>query len=119
MKQKILKLLANTIEGISSSETPEKLADSLFEIVDDFVQVKYSSIFLWDTTHGKLKLYKNKGFSENDKVYSEKSAMDRHPGWVFKNRKSLHIPDMSAKDVPGFVTSGKRAFEVKSRLWVP
>ena len=119
MKQEILKILADTIEGISSSDSPEELADSLFEIVDNFVQVEYSSIFLWDTNNEKLKLYKNKGFSENDKLYSEKSAMDRHPGWVFKNRKSLHIPDMSAKDVPGFVTSGKRAFEVKSRLWVP
>jgi hypothetical protein len=87
VKQEILKILANTIEGISSSETPKKLADSLFEIVDDFVQVKYSSIFLWDTTHGKLKLYKNKGFSENDKVYSEKSAMDRHPGWGIQKSK--------------------------------
>jgi signal transduction histidine kinase/CheY-like chemotaxis protein len=64
-------------------------------------------------------LYANKGFSEEDKIYSEKTAMERHPGWVFTNREALVINDMQTENVPSYVQSGKREFVVRSRLWMP
>lgn len=118
-KEYTLDLLHRLTESIASAVDTKSLCDGLFKVVDDFVVVKYSGIYLWDFDKGGLKLYNTKGFSEEDRKNSDESVMERHPGWVFKNRKSLHIPDMSVKDIPDFVKSGKRAFEVRSRLWVP
>lgn len=118
-KRNILDTLNNLTESIASADNPVDLCSSLFKVVDDFVEVRYSGIYLWDFHEAKLKLYNTKGFTDEDRVNSEKSAINRHPGWVFKHRKSLHIPDMRDEEVPNFVNSNKRSFNVLSRLWIP
>jgi signal transduction histidine kinase/CheY-like chemotaxis protein/HPt (histidine-containing phosphotransfer) domain-containing protein len=118
-KDHILSVLNNLTESIASASDAESLCDALFKIVDDFVDVRYSGIYLWDFKENRLKLYNTKGFSTEDRINSEKTALERHPGWVFKNRKSLHIKDMMAENVPTFINSNKRTFPVQSRLWVP
>jgi len=118
-KSHTLSVLHNLTEAIISADDAQSLSNALFNVVDDFVKVRHSAIFLWDFKEERLRLYKAKGFSKEDRIYSEKTAMERHPGWVFQNRKPLHIRDMSQNDLPKFITSGKRAYTVKSRLWVP
>ncbi len=118
-KRNILSVLHTLTESISSAADAQFLCDALFKVVDDFVEVHYSAIYLWDFQEGRFKLFNTKGFSEEERISSEKTAFERHPGWVFKHRKSLHIPDMSAEDVPDYVQSSKRTFHVQSRLWVP
>lgn len=106
-------------DAISKASDAQSLADALFKVVDDFVDVPYSSIFLWDFKENKLKLLANKGFNEQDKKHSEESAMERHPGYVFTHRVPIHIRDMESEQVPSYVQSGKRSFQVRSRLWLP
>lgn len=118
-KQESLKLLSNIADSISKATDAQTLSDALFRVVDDFVDVPYSSIFLWDFQENRLRLYANKGFSQEDRLSSERTAMDRHPGWVFTHREALHVRDMDNEPVPGFVQSGPRAFKVRSRLWLP
>ena len=118
-KKESLAILNKVAEAITTASDAQSLADALFKVVDDFIDVPYSSIFLWDFKEERLRLYANKGFSEEDKKYSEVTAMERHPGWVFKNRQPLHVRDMDKEKTPAFVKSGKRQFEVKSRLWLP
>jgi signal transduction histidine kinase/CheY-like chemotaxis protein len=117
--QNILDTLERLTGSIASASSAEELCDAMFKVVDDFVEVKFSGIYLWDFQEARLKLYNTKGFTEEDRINSERTAYDRHPGWVFKHRKSLHIPDMSADDVPDFINSSERTFHVRSRLWVP
>lgn len=119
LKKESLIILNKVAEAITTAGDAQSLADALFKVVDDFIDVPYSSIFLWDFKQEKLRLYANKGFTEEDKKYSEDTAMERHPGWVFKNRQPLSVQDMSAGNIPSYVKSGKRNFEVKSRLWFP
>jgi signal transduction histidine kinase/CheY-like chemotaxis protein/HPt (histidine-containing phosphotransfer) domain-containing protein len=118
-KKESLNFLSTITEAIATAGDPQLLADALFKVVDEFINVPYSSIFLWDFKENRLRLYANKGFSEEDKIYSENSAMERHPGWVFTNREPLVINDMQTENVPYYVKSGKREFEVRSRLWMP
>lgn len=106
-------------ELIVTATDAESLSRALYEIIDGYIEVPHSALFLWDSKEAKLKLYGNSGFSEDELVEVENTALDRHPGWVFKNQKPLHIPDMDKEGVPSFVTSSKRSFEVKSRLWIP
>ena len=118
-KSHTLSVLHNLTEAIISATDAHSLSNALFNVVDDYVSVEHSAIFLWDFNENRLRMYKSKGFSDKDMAYSEKTAMERHPGWVFQNRKPLHIRDMSEEDVPKFVTSGKREYTVRSRLWIP
>jgi signal transduction histidine kinase/DNA-binding response OmpR family regulator len=118
-KKESLNFLSNITDAIATASDAQSLADALFKVVDEFINVPYSSIFMWDFKENRLKLYVNKGFSEEDKIYSEKTAMERHPGWVFTNREPLVINDMQTENVPSHVKSGKREFEVRSRLWMP
>jgi len=118
-KKETLNILSSIAEELATAKDAQSISDALFKVVDGFIDVPYSSIFLWDFKQNKLRLYANKGFTEEDKKYSEETAMDRHPGWVFKNRQLLHVEDMETQPVPYYVKSGKRAFEVKSRLWMP
>jgi signal transduction histidine kinase len=118
-KKESLNLLSNIADSISKATDAQTLSDALFRVVDDFVDVPYSSIFLWDFQENRLRLYANKGFSQEDRLSSERTAMDRHPGWVFTHREALHVRDMDNEPVPGFVQSGPRAFKVRSRLWLP
>lgn len=106
-------------ELLVTANDAESISKALYSIIDGYIDVPHSALFLWDTKDAKLKLYGSSGFSEDELVEVESTALDRHPGWVFKNQKPLHIPDMDKEDVPSFVTSSKRSFEVKSRLWVP
>jgi len=118
-KQETLHILNTVAEALSTATDAQSISNALFTIVDNFIDVPYSSIFLWDFDQNRLRLYANKGFTEEDKRYSEETAMERHPGWVFINKQPLHIRDMQTEQVPDYVRSGKRAFEVRSRLWMP
>ena len=109
---KIAELLVTANDGNSISK-------ALYSIIEGYIVVPHSALFLWDPNEAKLKLFGSNGFTEEELIEVEETALDRHPGWVFKNQKPLHIPDMEKEDVPSFVTSSKRSFEVKSRLWVP
>jgi signal transduction histidine kinase/CheY-like chemotaxis protein/HPt (histidine-containing phosphotransfer) domain-containing protein len=118
-KRESLNFLNAITEAIATASDAQSLSDALFKVVDEFINVPYSSIFLWDFKENRLRLYANKGFSEEDKIYSENTAMERHPGWVFTNREALVINDMQTETVPNYVKSGKREFVVRSRLWMP
>jgi signal transduction protein with GAF and PtsI domain len=95
-KKESLNFLSSITEAIATASDAQSLADALFNVVDNFINVPYSSIFLWDFKEDRLRLYANKGFSEEDKIYSENTVMDRHPGWVFTNREPLVINDMDS-----------------------
>ena len=118
-KRESLNFLSTITEAIATASDAQSLSDALFKVVDEFINVPYSSIFLWDFKENRLRLHANKGFSEEDKIYSENTAMERHPGWVFTNREALVINDMQTETVPNYVKSGKREFVVRSRLWMP
>lgn len=106
-------------ELLATANDANSISNALYSIIDGYIDVPHSALFLWDPKEAKLKLYGSNGFSDEELIEVENTALDRHPGWVFKNQKPLHIPDMDKEDVPSFVTSSKRSFKVKSRLWVP
>ncbi len=95
------------------------LADALIQIVNLFVDVQYCGVFFWEPHEQKLKMYASRGFTKQEQKESERTAMDRHPGWVFKNQEPLLIQDMDLEETPTFAKSSKRSFIVKSRLWLP
>ena len=106
-------------ELLSTAHDAQSISDALYKIIEGFIDVPHSALLLWDTQSAKLRLFGSQGFTDEERIEVERTALDRHPGWVFKNQKPLNIPDMDAEGIPSFVNSSKRSFLVKSRLWVP
>jgi signal transduction histidine kinase/CheY-like chemotaxis protein len=114
-----LELLNEITEVVSKASSPHELSTALFPLVDSLVTVHYAAIYLWDFDEERLRMFASKGFSAEDIANSEKTAIERHPGTVYRDKIRLHIPDMSGDQIPNYVNSGIRSFDVKSRLWEP
>jgi signal transduction histidine kinase/CheY-like chemotaxis protein len=96
--------------------------DALVHLIDDVIHrtvpVEYHGLYLIDPETGAFRLPFARGFSEEERVEAERTAMDRHPGWVLRHRRVLHVPDVHA-DGDQRTSSSKRSFVVRSRLWIP
>ncbi|MFO0604908.1 MAG: ATP-binding protein [Polyangiales bacterium] len=87
-------------------------------IADELLGIEYWGLYLYDAAAGRLRLMADTGFTPDDRVQAERTAMERHPGHVFRTREALHVPDVEA-DTDGISRTGPRSFVVRSRLWVP
>ncbi|MGC6494520.1 MAG: response regulator [Myxococcota bacterium] len=96
--------------------------DSLVALVDELIRstvnVPYYGLYLIDHRTGEFRLPVTHGFTAEEKAEAERTAMDRHPGWVLRNHKTLHVPDVEA-DQQRRTRSSRRGFTVRSRLWIP
>lgn len=112
----VLDELSNIGDMLSSSFDNKELSYKFLDILDRLITVEYAGLYLWNEEEKKLELFVSKGFTEQDKIEAEKTAMNRHVGWVYKNQEILNIPDAS-KDKRSI--TGKRSFKVGSRVWIP
>ena len=114
----VLKRLNEFSQRFAKITTLEQLASSVSEVMEDLLDIESSGLYLFDFDEKKFKLLIAKGFTDEEREDAEKTAMDRHPGHVFKTGKNLNIPD-TENDPEGLSISSKRSFVVRSRLYVP
>jgi len=110
-----LDIIASNLSSIRDLKT---LASSINKIVDSIVDVKYNGFYLLCQETQKLKIFYAKGFTKKEMQKAEESAMERHPGWVLKNKKMLLISD-TLKEKQGQSKDSTRSFVVRSRVWLP
>ena len=94
------------------------LTSSVEKIIDNIVEVPYTGLYLFDPVSKGLKLYCAKGFTKAEQKEAERTAMERHPGEVFMNQKTLIIDDVESDCLKQSLSS-ERSFRVRSRLWLP
>ena len=63
-KSHTLSILHNLTEAIASATDASTLSNALFNVVDDFVKVEHSAIYLWDFQEERLRMFKSKGFTK-------------------------------------------------------
>ncbi|MDG2080245.1 MAG: PAS domain-containing protein [Bacteroidales bacterium] len=115
---KIFKSLNSYAEYFAGVKTQYDLAVGIERVIDELFDQQYSGIYLYDLEAKKLRLHIARGFTEEERLEAERTAMDRHPGDVFRSNKVLYIPDTD-KDKTGATTTSKRSFNVKSRIYAP
>ena len=81
-----LKEIAATLASVSDQQT---LSDSIGQMIDKIVQVRYIGLYLLEQESGILRMLLAKGFTKKEQALAEATAFERHPGWVFKNKKML------------------------------
>ena len=102
----------------SSIHSMDELAAKVEEVLDDLIDIEFSGLYLFDFNDQRLKLLVARGFNEQELKEAERTAMDRHPGHVFRTKKILNIPD-TENDPEQRSISSARSFIVRSRLFVP
>lgn len=86
--------------------------------LDELLGMDYSGLYLYNEALGKLELLVAKGFTEQERLAAESTAMERHPGKVFKTGEGWYIPDV-LNDPTYTTTDSDRSFQVRSRLYYP
>jgi signal transduction histidine kinase/ActR/RegA family two-component response regulator/putative methionine-R-sulfoxide reductase with GAF domain len=114
----VLKKLNRFSQSVARITTIEELASGVSKVMDDLFKIESSGLYLYDFQEKKLKLLIAKSFTDEERTEAEHTAMDRHPGYVFKTGKILNIPD-TENDPERLTSSSARSFEVRSRLFVP
>lgn len=110
--------MADFAASFALANTLEDLADVAETMIERFMEVEYNGLYLWDFQEQRLRLLYAHGFTAEERVEAERTAMERHPGQVFRSGQYLHVPDTHA-DSTRRTRSSPRRFEVRSRLFMP
>jgi signal transduction histidine kinase len=110
--------LAAVTARFSTIHDYESLVREVRAIIDELIAVEHWGVYLYDALSRRLRLALCSGFTETERREAERSAMERHPGYVFRSRVMLHVPDVE-HDPDGLTMSSPRSFVVRSRLWIP
>ena len=94
----------------------DSLAREVQSVIDSVTECEYSGLYLLDPTTQTFRLPIAKGFTDEERREAQRTAMDRHPGRVVREQRVIHVAD-TQKDAS--TQSSRRAFEVRSRLWLP
>ena len=114
----LLERLNRFTSSSSSIQTLSELAIKVEEVLDDLMNIEFSGLYLYDFQDHRLKLLVAKGFTEEEQREAERTAMERHPGNVFRTKTILNIPDIE-NDPEQRSVSSTRSFIARSRLFVP
>jgi len=116
-KHALIGLLESIATDLSLVENIAELGAMVESTVERVLDVSFTGIYLFDTQSGRLRLLFARGFTEEERAEAERTAMDRHPGEVFRTGKMLHVPDTDKE--PDKSTTSDRSFVVRSRLYLP
>ena len=110
---------AHVAGRIGGATTLSELALSCEEILGHFTEVERHALYLLDFDTGLLRLFHASGFTEEERLAAEATALDRHPGWVLRNLQPLVVAD-TALEPPGSPSvDSPRSFILRSRMWLP
>ncbi len=95
-----------------------ELLQSTEKLFEELLPLEYSGLYLFNDQSQKLELKIAHGFTEEERQIAEDTAMDRHPGIVFKSSNQIYIPDTIA-DTDQTTIDSPRSFVVRCRLYQP
>lgn len=111
-------ILAEYLDRFSLVNSQQDLVDICREIFDQKLPSEYTGLYMWSEREQRLRMMISTGFSEEETREAERTAMDRHPGKVFRSGEAILINDT---EEPGadWSQDSKRSFRVRTRLAMP
>ena len=109
------------IEKFEAVISMDSLAQTIVDVCENVVEHDSMGCYLIDPDDpvAGVKLRAQKGLSPTEIKLANDSAMQRHPGIVMRNKKSLLIRDTKRDDQEVISSSSPRHMTVRSRAWVP
>ena len=114
----IIKRLDQFASSFSRINTLEEMIDSIEKILEEVFSPEHTGLYLFDSNDNRLKLFYAKGFSPSEYIRADETAMDRHPGKVYRSGEMYHVADTQVSP-PDQVMHSDRSFIVRSRLYLP
>ena len=115
----LVSLLTEVAAKLASARSFDEMASAVLAVLEQVVTVEYTGFFSVDPIDGRLKLCAARGFSESERLDAERTASERHPGWVVRNGQMLHVPDTDADEPKRTTDSPGHKIKLRSRLYVP
>lgn len=115
----LVSLLTDAAGQLAAVKSFAEMGATVFAVIDQMVTVEYGGFFCLDPVDGQLRLYTVRGFSEEERKEAERTAADRHPGWVIRTGQMLHVPDIDADVEKRTTDSAGHKRKLRSRLFVP
>jgi PAS domain S-box-containing protein len=106
------------VESFANLDSLEVLIDTIKTQLELVAQHDTTGLYLYNEKEHKLKLFYAKGFSKVEKANAELTAMQRHPGHVFRTGEILWVNDQDTEHNPFSIDSIKKS-HTRSRLYVP
>lgn len=111
--------LSNILMRLVQAENEFEITRLLNSVFDNFPQIKYVGLYLkHEIEEEKLYMPYAYGFEIEEARSANRSAEERHPGYVMRNKEVLHIPDTEKFQGLTMSELGRKT-EVRSRLWIP
>ena len=114
----IIKRLDQFASNFSSINTLEEMIYSIEKILEEVFSAEHTGLYLFDPIENRLKLFYAKGFSQAEFKKADETAMDRHPGMIYKSGKMYYVPD-TYENPSDQENQSERSFTVRSRLYLP
>jgi len=99
---------------ITQSTSLHELVASIYEILKKDFDFKSTGFYFLNPESGKLELLLAEGLTQQEIEDAESTAMDRHPGWVIRNKRTY----LSTRDTQA-PTEFQKRLHLVSRLYSP
>ncbi len=103
---------------LASVEDLRSLIDTVSKIIFEIAPVEYMALYIYDSANNRLKLVSSKGMSLNERKKAEITAMQRHPGRAWAERRLIYIPDED-EESRTFDELFPNGISIKTRLYIP
>ncbi|MBP7542513.1 MAG: PAS domain S-box protein [Ignavibacteriaceae bacterium] len=113
-----LKLLEEITTMLSTATNISDLAVAFGVFVGKSDGIFKSALYLFGPGEEKLRLLQAKGFNTAEREEAEKTAPERQPGWVIKNKSMLEIPGV-VNNSPDGPPEGSIYEPTKTRIYFP
>jgi PAS domain S-box-containing protein len=113
-----INLCSELLDKFSKASTIDGLVKIVEKAFEDYMPKGYFGMYLFDEKENKLKILMASGFSLEERKLAEETAMERHPGYVYKTGKGFYIPD-TQKDSSGISVDSPRGFTPRCRVFEP
>ncbi len=110
-----LRQLKPMVSKLLQSASLPDLIEAIFEFLNNDFNFKSTGFYFINPKNQKLELLLAHGLSEQERLEAESTAMDRHPGWVIKNKKTYISQSEIAQEGAGF----QKRLNLVSRLYSP
>lgn len=113
-----LTVIEKLVESFANIESFDLLIETIKVQIDLIAKHDTTGLYLYNENEHKLKLFYAKGFSKEEIENAEATALERHPGYVFKTGEVLWVNDQDLEKNPFSINSIKQS-HTRSRLYVP
>lgn len=113
-----INLCSELLDKFSEASTIDGLVMIVERSFEVYMPKGYFGMYLFDEKENKLKILMASGFSSEERKLAEETAMERHPGYVYKTGKGFYIPD-TLNDTSGISVDSPRGFTPRCRVFEP